>query len=246
MTYYMAINVNVLYNVAHHHAGGGYVFEVTRRQQAVILIVAALFVFVAGFKYSQWKAKPQEAETVARARPLQQDMPAGQVVIHIAGSVEKPGVYSLGQGSRIADALEKAGALSETDLQAINLAAPLKDGQKIFIPAKPIEGQLVGAGQAVSAGAAAPGAASPGIKANAGAAASKSSTTGTGPGHRVNINTAGQAELETLPGIGPSLAGSIIKYREESGGFAGEEDLKNVPGIGEKRFQQLEGLVSVY
>jgi len=131
-------------------------------------------------------------------------------------------VVELAAGARVIDAVEAAGgAIAEADLDRLNLAAKLADGQRVLV-------QRVG---------------DPPAPATGGDAASPSADTGT-PG-LVNVNTATSAQLEELPGIGPALAAAIINERERRGGFRSVQELRDVRGIGEKRFADLADLVTV-
>lgn len=150
------------------------------------------------------------------------------LTVHVVGQVRHPGVLRLAAGSRVGDAVERAGgATAHADLSAINLARPLVDGEQVRVP-KPGEA-LPTAGGAAGADGAAPGA--------SGAAAG-----GTG---LVNLNTASQADLEELPGVGPVLAQRILDWRTEHGRFTTVDELGEVSGIGEKTFAQLQPKVTV-
>jgi len=145
--------------------------------------------------------------------------------VHVAGAVVRPGVVELPPGSRVIDAVEAAGgARPEADLDRLNLAAPLADGQRVAV-AKVGEPPPV-----LDPGAAATGA-------SAGGSA--------GSGGPLDLNTATQQQLEELPGVGPVLARSIISERERRGGFRRVEDLRSVRGIGDQRFSDLKALVTV-
>jgi competence protein ComEA len=144
--------------------------------------------------------------------------PARELWVDVAGAVRRPGLYKVPAGSRVAAAVEQAGGVSRRgDQTGVNLAAPLHDGQQVIVP---VRGAV---------GASAPGA-SPGSAAGAGP--------GTGP---ISLNQASEAQLETLDGIGPALAGRIIEYRQQHGGFRSLDELKEVSGIGDKRFEALRG-----
>ncbi len=137
--------------------------------------------------------------------------------IHVSGAIARPGVYSLPRGSIVGEAIEAAGGPVEgADIDRVNLAAPLDDGQQVRVPFQT---------QAPAAGA---------------TAASDTPASGL-----VNINIATAPELELLPGIGPSLAQAIVSYRDAHGIFHQIEDLLDVPGIGPAKLEQIRGLVTV-
>jgi competence protein ComEA len=140
-------------------------------------------------------------------------LPSSRVVVDVVGAVRRPGLYRLRQGSRIADAVARAGGSTpKADLAQVNLAAPLADGEQVVVPRR---------------GA-------------AGAAGSGSSGTPTGP---VQLSTATLEQLDTLPGVGPATAQKILDYREKHGAFSSVDELDAVPGIGPKRLEQLRELV---
>lgn len=149
------------------------------------------------------------------------------LVVHVAGAVRRPGVYRLGSGCRVSDAVEAAGGLLPDAVPAsVNLARPLEDGEQVVIASEDDVGAASGS-QAVSPSTA------------GGGAASGSS------GGLVNLNTADVTLLDTLPGVGPSTAQRIVADRDANGPFASVEDLGRVSGIGPKKLEQLKGLVSV-
>ncbi len=140
--------------------------------------------------------------------------------VYVSGAVLNPDVYSLPPGSILKDALMAAGGPSpEADLDSINLAMPLKDGMHIFVPRK---------GEAT-------------LPEPPAASVLPSPTYSP----LININTASQAELESLPGIGPTLARRIIEFREKHGPFNSIEDIKKVPGIGETTFSRIKDYITV-
>jgi len=149
------------------------------------------------------------------------------LTVHVVGQVRHPGVLRLAAGSRVTDAIERAGgATPRADLSAINLARPLVDGEQVRVPEP---------GEAVPpAGAPGPG----------GTAGGTSGAAGAGNG-LVNLNTASQADLEELPGVGPVLAQRILDWRTEHGRFTTVDELGEVSGIGEKTFAQLQPKVTV-
>jgi competence protein ComEA len=145
------------------------------------------------------------------------------IIVHLVGAVLNPGVYSLSPGSRLKDAIEIAGGLlPEADTDKLNLAASLVDGSQIVVPTLPP--------------------AQPTVE-----TASRSGDIPlliTETDHLVNINTATQAELESLPWIGPALAQGIIAYREANGPFESIEDIIEVYGIGPSIFENIKNLIT--
>lgn len=151
-----------------------------------------------------------------------------EVVVDVAGAVARPGVVRLPAGARVVDAIAAAGdAVPGADLARLNLAAKLADGQHIAV---------------AKVGEPAPGVAGGDASSTAGASGSAAEPTPDAP---LDLNTATQAQLEALPGIGPTLAQAIIAERTRAGGFRSVGDLRRVRGIGDARFAQLEPLVRV-
>ncbi|MFZ3416707.1 helix-hairpin-helix domain-containing protein [Arthrobacter sp. 3Tela_A] len=165
-----------------------------------------------------------------------------QLVVHVAGAVGAPGLVRIPEGSRVADAVAAAGgATGEADLTRVNLAAPMPDGSMVVIPARgdpsgPVAAPDAGPPGQPSSVQPSPVQPSPGTPAGTGSGAGASV---------VNLNTAGEAELQTLPRVGPVLAARIIAWRTEHGPFQRAEDLDAVPGIGEAMLAALLPLVAV-
>jgi len=146
--------------------------------------------------------------------------------VYVDGAVVSPGVYRLKDGARVAQAIDAAGGLApEADVTGLNRASKVVDGQKIHVP-------TVGEQQASIAEA--------GVDGGASASSGVSGATGL-----VNINTASAAELQTLSGIGPSMAQSIIDERTKNGAFASVDDLMRVSGIGEKKLAKIKDSICV-
>jgi competence protein ComEA len=171
----------------------------------------------------------------------------GTFAIYLTGAVVKPGVYELRQGSRINDAIELAGGLAEDAASNyVNLAAQFQDGQHVHIPTlaeiESGEAARIAAGGATGAAEASGQAGASGQQAEGSNGSSEASAQA---GQKVNINTANSTELETLPGIGVATAQRIIDYREKNGNFKSIEGLKDVSGIGEKKYADLVDKVCV-
>ncbi len=159
----------------------------------------------------------------------------GQVVVHVTGAVASPGVVVLGQGARVADAIEAAGgATQEADTDQLNLARVLSDGEQVRVPreGEVLTDQEAGAGQ---------------VGEQPGQSASGAAHDGQGQeaSGLVNINTASALELEGLPGIGPALAQRIVEHREANGPFGSVDELTEVSGIGQAKLEALREVAVV-
>jgi len=170
------------------------------------------------------------ASSPPRGAPVQLLPPPtpSPIQVHVTGAVAKPGVYALPVGSRVQDAIESAGGITaEANAQTLNLAAVLEDGFQVWVPSKsPVQ-------ESPAAGSSTGQAEIPLEPANPAA-----------PGALININTASQAELESLPGIGPVTAQKIIAYRQANGLFIGIEDIQKVSGIGPATFEKIKDLIT--
>ncbi|WP_436849210.1 helix-hairpin-helix domain-containing protein [Streptomyces atriruber] len=156
---------------------------------------------------------------------------AGAIVVDVSGKVRRPGVHRLPAGSRVADALRAAGGVRPgTETDDLNRARFLVDGEQVVVG-----GPSMAAGAGAGAGA---GTGSPGT--GVGAGAGPAGAAATGP---VGLNTATAEQLDELPGVGPVLAQHILDYRAEHGGFRSVEELREVNGIGDRRFADLQDLV---
>ena len=153
-----------------------------------------------------------------------------EVTVYISGAVKTEGVITMSSEDRLSDAIKVMGGIVEgADMNAINLAEKLVDGKHYIIPK---QGEQipndVNAGGGVS-----------------GASTQTAGGSERGQGGLVNLNTATIEQLDTLPGVGEATANKIITYREENGGFKSIEDLKNVKGIGDKKFEEIKGNICV-
>jgi len=180
---------------------------------AALLVAAAFFVFV--LTGDEEESLEEETNVVTESEPKMT-----MIMVDIGGEVNDPMVAELEEGSRVEDAINAAGGVTEdADLTEINRAAFLEDGDKILIPEK----QEVALNDI----------------SNATDGSVKGSYTSYSDG-KININTAGSEELQMLDGVGPVTAEKIIDYRESNGRFKDIEDIKNVSGIGEKTFEKLK------
>lgn len=163
-----------------------------------------------------------EEEDKKTAGDVQAEEVPQQMKADIKGAVKKPGVYEAQQGERVIDLLEKAGGLTEkADSAKINFALKITDEMVIYVPEEGeiLEETPMGAGMSEAKGQQDSG--------------------------KVNINGADEAEMQTLPGIGPSKAAAIIEHRNTNGPFKNIEDLKSISGIGDKTFEKLKEHISV-
>lgn len=160
-------------------------------------------------------------------------------VLYVVGAVEHAGVVRVAADARVTDALAATGgAAADADLSRLNLARPVVDGERLYVP-------RIGEAE-VPAELPAGGGAGAGASAGAGVGSGGSASAGAGAaGQVVDLNTADATALETLPGIGPALAERILAWRDEHGGFRSVEDLLEVSGIGEGRFAELRDRVTV-
>lgn len=162
-----------------------------------------------------------------------------EIVVYVTGAVETAGLVHLAPDARLDDALKQVELSAEADVDKLNPAQKLKDGQKIEVPRKAVP-VLTGSALTGTGNPAGTESVTQAPKAGAFSAGSSVSTDG-----KININTAGAAELDRLPGVGPALAERIIQYRTENGPFAKPEDIQNVSGIGPKTFEKMASQVTV-
>lgn len=169
-----------------------------------------------------------EVAVVTTGADASEDGSRSIVVVHVAGAVSSPGVYELADGDRVQDAIDTAGGFANgADASAVNCARVVQDGEQVYIPSveeTPAEGDEAASGE----------------EGVGGAHGAVEST-----GAKININQADASELDALPGVGPSTAEKIIADREANGPFASVEDIKRVSGIGDKKYEQLAGLICV-
>lgn len=181
-------------------------------KKSMLVLLILLAVVGGGMLYGSYTQ--EQVVTLDAAESKDKTDQAAAITVYVTGAVNKPGVVTVNEGARTADAVNACGGLLPTaDKEHVNMAQVLKDGQQVKVPersgdtAKPAEGK-------------------PGGKAD-----------GSG---KVNINTADEKELDTLPGIGPAMAKRIIEYRETEGSFQQIEDIKKIRGIGEAKFSKMK------
>jgi competence protein ComEA len=164
--------------------------------------------------------------------------PRAQVVVQVAGEVRRPGVYPVAAGARVNDAVLLAGGLTRrADPAGVNLVAKVADGQQIVVPRR--GAAAVGAGgpgTTAGPGAASPGAPSPGLPG--------APSPGSPGAPKLSLASATPEQLDAIDGIGPTLARRIVEYRTQHGGFRSVDELRQVEGIGEKRFESLRDAVA--
>lgn len=172
----------------------------------------------------------EDSSGAATGSGVGEEGPPGEVMVHAAGAVTHPGLYVLDAGARVGDLLSAAGGpRSDADLDRVNLAAPLSDGSRVYVPAvgqedpPPVVAGDIGPGTGGGNGPA--GGATP------------------DPGRLIDLNRADAAELETLPGVGPATAAAIIAHRDANGPFQRVEDLLAVRGIGDAKLAAIVDLV---
>ncbi|GAA4109784.1 helix-hairpin-helix domain-containing protein [Enteractinococcus coprophilus] len=206
----------------------------TKIALSAVLMVIVTILTILGFRWltTDQSATPDSTFTVNNIEPepfdnsvdsasLPDETSGELLVVHVAGEVQQPGIVELEPSARVVDAIESAGGpTDDAQLDALNLAAIVNDGEYILVPDR----QTADTAQ-------------PNPPAAGGSGAVDGSTT-------VNINTADSAALETLPGVGPATAEKIIAHREQHGSFAQLADLEAVSGIGPATLERLDGLVT--
>jgi competence protein ComEA len=189
--------------------------EITLDRRRIVIAAVVLFLVLALAGRMLLRSDRPSVPPPVRVAASTQSTTPSLVLVHVVGAVQRPGVYRLPDGARVADALRRAGgATRRAQLELVNLAARIADGQQIVVPRR---------GSAV---AVAPG---------GGPAATA------GP---VHLNSATLEQLDALPGVGPVTAQKILDYRQEHGSFGSVDELDAISGIGPARLEQLRGLVA--
>lgn len=230
-------------------------FKLSRSEQLIVLFLVGVILTggaVASVrKYLENKEK-EHLLTAESITSLEEEALPKEIIIHITGAVNKPGVYYFKKGARIIDAIEAAGGAEEGALlDILNLAQPMEDGSKIVISrkfdAEEFKKRLLSHGpeHVYTTEELKLAYAKPGEEKKKEEAKEKKSKPGISEEGKVNINTASQTELETLPGIGPKIAGYIIEYRQSHGPFQDISEIKKVPKIGPGIYKGLNDKITV-
>jgi len=198
-----------------------------KKQHLIVFTIMAALFFGAGVKYGMYldrmKTEPviiTENETTADSSPVK-SIPS-PVVVHVTGAVERPGVFTMPEGARVIDAVNEAEPLPEAYLDGINLAKKLVDQERIVVPF--LQSKTENGTPEVNL------------------TLPQETAVNTG---MISINTAGEQELESLPGIGPAKSKAIIQYREENGPFVSLEDIQKVSGIGPATFEKIKDQITL-
>lgn len=212
------------------------------KQRKVVIIIGILVTILVGWKLFDSKNFEEINSNEILVSNLKnnekeknEDKEEDVMAIHVTGEVKNPGVVKVKQGSRIEDIIEAAGGLTENaDITNVNLAFEVEDGMKIRIPSNDEynenEGNIIEHYITQDSGK--------GVIVSEDKSSENLSLV-------ININTANETELEQLPGIGASIAGRIIDYRNKNGKFKAIEDIKNVTGIGETKFEKIKDFIKV-
>lgn len=207
----------------------------SKKQKIIFITIGTLMVIFIGCyiikKQENYSYSEIELETIENdiedSVNKEEKIEDTNIIVHITGEIINDGIIEIEEGSRIADVIEEAGGITEeADLSKVNLAYQVSDGQKIYIPnVNEKEDESQTSSEEYITNEAGNNIIIEGKEVSS---------------EKVNINTAMQTELETLNGIGPSTALKIINYRNENGKFETIEDIKNVPGIGEQKFENIK------
>ena len=214
--------------------------NLTKKQKIILMLIFVIIFAI----YQIYKTKEEknnninelleinnieQNKTTETTKKNEENQENKKIIIHISGQVNNEGVYELEEGSRIIDAINKAGGVTETaDTSQINLAEKIEDGAKIYVPAKGEESVKTNSQEEKT------------TKNTKDIVQNKETKS-----KKININTATEEELDTLPGIGQATAQKIIEYRKENGKFSKIEDIKDVSGIGDSKFEKIKDLIEV-
>jgi competence protein ComEA len=188
------------------------------RQQLAVYVAAAIAIALIGARYLKESQKAEPAAQAAAASDVKLRRSSPQVYVHVTGAVRRPGVYRLPGWARLDAAVRRAGGPTRAaDVEGVNLAAKVADGQQVVVPRRVAAGAGMGAAGSRPEAAGAP----------------------------VSLNTATADQLDELEGVGPATAQKILDWRKQHGGFRSVDDLKQIGGIGPKRFEALKDKVRI-
>jgi len=198
--------------------------NIEKKKGLIIIIGAVIGIFILikvidAYSQNQNNSQINYKEIITQA---EQEETKDKIIIYITGEIQNEGVIELEYGSRISDAIEKAGGITEkANLKNVNLAYELEDGQKIYIPSvDELESEIIDTGET-------------------GIVESEDTN------ELININKATEEQLKNLDGIGENLSKSIIEYRDNNGKFTSIEDIMKVPGIGESKFNNIKANIKI-
>jgi len=193
----------------------------TKQEQLIIILLILAALIGTGLLYHRKFYQAQVTPEVVEAKEMG-SIKEKEVVVDVKGACWRPGVYTLPDGARVKDIIERACPREDADLNGMNLARRLNDGERIFVPSRTVRDETPKADPSRE-----------GI--SNGARISK----------KININVASIEELESLPHIGPKIASYIVAYRNSHGAFRKVEAIKNVDKLGEATFKKIKGLITV-
>ncbi len=219
------------------------ILEYVKQNKKILKIISIVIIAILiGYYYTKESSKYEvtsylenevldqnEKNQIVEETNKEDEIYQNEIVVHISGAVVNEGIIETEEGSRVSDIIEKAGGLLEnSNLDEINLAYKVEDGMKIHIPTN----EEINNKEEIEIN-------------NNQYVYSEEINKEESTSKKININTASQQELDQLPGIGESTANKIIKYREENGKFKNVDDIKNVSGIGDAKFEEIKDLIVV-
>lgn len=205
----------------------------------LIILIAIMAIGISYYAYQNEKESQniieQQNLEIEENKQEESSKETKKIIVHVSGAVQNEGVIELEENSRIADAIEKAGGFREDAYtKDVNLAYKLEDGMKIYIPT--IEEKENEKTKVIVES---------NIETENNNSSYSNASDGKNTNSKVNINTASKEELDTLPGIGPSTAEKIINYRKEKGKFKSIEEIKDVSGIGDSKYENIKDMIEI-
>lgn len=225
--------------------GGTKMYELNKKQKIILIILASIIaIAICYYVYAKDESSISvnneeiEVEETAKEDKKETEEDSSDIImVHITGAVNNPGIIELKTNSRIADAIDKAGGVrDDANIEKINLAYIIEDGMKVYIPSiqdkEEVKNNNDDTEKYIEK--------DDQLKTN-----NNNNIQNSKKSAKININTATQTELEELPGIGPSIALKIIKYRDENGKFKTIEDIKKVSGVGDSKYAKIKDIISI-